>query len=620
MEALLLSKIISTMAVQGETEYFEEENVEDSLHVMFGVLTQHVFFDRSKITSKKSKIEFEYYKQKGNQAFVSRDLNLALEDYKTACKFASRKEDLALCYGNMSAVLFEFGKYLKCLEAVSEALFNGYPREKFYKIFKRTQECFTKLGLARILPVYSINSYETLSSILRESISMLKSEKPFPIPNFALKYVGRKDFKRNTDIPTVSEAVSITWDVERGSSMVAVADISPGDLILVEKPVAKSLDLKNSVCYECFVPVQVPYPCENCVYVIFCSPKCKEIALNYHKRECPFLPLIREGDFGAAWAVRLICQSTPQEFIDQTVEVFCGQTRTVYGKICELRSRTDKADVLSKINMSYTTCLVTKLMEDYFRGCTTTIRSRVGLLSDVMYHVAFVTAKLLSASMYNRAAVNSIPLENDGITLGLSYSRINHSCDNNVIPYDIGTERFLVARRPIKKGDEVLTNYHYQFVDGTYYEHRINRHLFLRNYNFDCCCSFCETPPACVVERDDDLTVQILEVHTFICETCKEKYDWTDSDPNERQVCDKCKSSVPFHALHSKFTGMKLRAKAILCCNNFNEETRFNELLNLIGDFHLLCGSPSYYGIMLEKKLQDVLRDFAKEAASFEGK
>lgn len=77
----------------------------------------------------------------------------------------------------------------------------------------------------------------------------------------------------------------------------------------------------NNIVYSCFFAFRVlsPFPCLKCTAVIFCSSKCREIAMNsYHKYECSFHgSLLTEGaSITCCLAVRLITQKGLKYFRD----------------------------------------------------------------------------------------------------------------------------------------------------------------------------------------------------------------------------------------------------------------------------------------------------------------
>ncbi|KAK2705310.1 hypothetical protein QYM36_017375 [Artemia franciscana] len=623
-----LDKICLAILSQKERDYYQNTNVEESLHVVFRILDDLRLFEPPKAVTTKSKEKFEHYKKRGNGAFVSCDLDVALCDYQTASQFAKCKEDLAILYGNISAALFKSGKYLKSLEAINLAVSHGYPRDKFPKFYKRTLDCFKEIGATMPQELSPSQNESAFQIMISETIGILKSKKSSTVPDFALKYVGKKDFKRNKDIEAVSDCVSIIWDETKGSCMIANSDISAGELILSETPVAKSLEIKNSAkfCHECFYPVQVPYPCELCTFVLFCSHECKKTAADRHKRECQLLPRTQDDelDMRPLWAVQLICLHPPQEFIDQTLEIFeqKGKKESVYGKICELQSHSKTNHMMSKICLASSSWFVTRLLADYFQGCTTPIKSRIESLSDVMYHVAFVVAKLLSVAKFNKSGVGSNELRigpssfnTIGGALALTYSRFNHACDDNTFQYDVGPRKFIVSKRPIKRGEEITVSYGQSVLASTYAERQ--SHL-KRNYCFECHCAVCQTPPPFVKEINGRVNME--EVHSFICAGCGDKYVWSDLKPKKKHVCKKCHMTLPFGSMLYKYQGMFRRANLLVECEDFYDKQNFCSLLSLIAEFHAMCGSPSYFGVMLEAKLQTVLDSFATEAVLSENK
>lgn len=149
--------------------------------------------------------------------------------------------------------------------------------------------------------------------------------------------------KDDKELPTIlNDGVGFGYNESEGHYAKANGKIKVGDSIIIEKPHCAVLLEKYSKthCQHCFLRCVeklfvlkdfelfvfvslfrtiAPIVCPNCPNVIFCSEKCKEIALSsYHKTECIVLPLIwRSGSsINCHMALRIISQKPLQYFIE----------------------------------------------------------------------------------------------------------------------------------------------------------------------------------------------------------------------------------------------------------------------------------------------------------------
>lgn len=97
-----------------------------------------------------------------------------------------------------------------------------------------------------------------------------------------------------------------------GRHLVAKRDIKPGEIIMVDKPYYKCVNLNNShaFCNHCLATTWASIPCDFCTWCMFCSEKCKNEAwIKYHNFECSVIPYImfnEPSDYWKQLSLRLI--------------------------------------------------------------------------------------------------------------------------------------------------------------------------------------------------------------------------------------------------------------------------------------------------------------------------
>ncbi|XP_018405410.1 PREDICTED: SET and MYND domain-containing protein 4-like [Cyphomyrmex costatus] len=122
----------------------------------------------------------------------------------------------------------------------------------------------------------------------------------------------------NSELRWSSGALEIRETTTAGKHAVATAEIHPGDILLVEPPLAGCLlpEFYGTHCQHCYARLRAPVGCPNCSCVAFCGKKCKEVAMaTYHKYECKVLALLIGSGMSvlSMVALRMVTQEGPQK-------------------------------------------------------------------------------------------------------------------------------------------------------------------------------------------------------------------------------------------------------------------------------------------------------------------
>lgn len=92
--------------------------------------------------------------------------------------------------------------------------------------------------------------------------------------------------------PSIVECLKLCVDDQYGRHVVTTKNLKSGDVIAVEQPYYKSLDMNaaHSRCAKCFKSTQSLKMCQHCQTLKFCSDKCEGSAWEeFHKFECFYL-------------------------------------------------------------------------------------------------------------------------------------------------------------------------------------------------------------------------------------------------------------------------------------------------------------------------------------------
>lgn len=134
-------------------------------------------------------------------------------------------------------------------------------------------------------------------------------------------------------MPNASSSLSLDYTFDQGFHLRASQDISPGDLLVVERPFACILlpTYAESHCYECLIgldPRCMSFAyCRQCTNVVYCSPECehKSWSSSGHKHECRFVGLLSAHDTGLdhmEWlALRIVLKATWQYLSERKQEL-----------------------------------------------------------------------------------------------------------------------------------------------------------------------------------------------------------------------------------------------------------------------------------------------------------
>ncbi|XP_024867272.1 SET and MYND domain-containing protein 4 isoform X1 [Temnothorax curvispinosus] len=122
----------------------------------------------------------------------------------------------------------------------------------------------------------------------------------------------------NSALRWSSGALEIRETTTAGKHAVATAEIHPGDILLVEPPLAGCLlpEFYGTHCQHCYARLRAPVGCPHCSCVAFCGKKCKDVAMaTYHKYECKVLALLIGSGMSvlSMVALRMVTQEGPQK-------------------------------------------------------------------------------------------------------------------------------------------------------------------------------------------------------------------------------------------------------------------------------------------------------------------
>lgn len=262
-----------------------------------------------------------------------------------------------------------------------------------------------------------------------------------------------------SDFPLISKHVEVGVDKFFGRLVYSTAKLSPGDVIFIEEPFFKSLDLrpgnKFKRCANCLKRCENSYACLNCNSVEFCSQRCKDKAEEIHEKECHLLAEIDEDDGYFLLMMRMLMKSInicgSLEKLKQFVE-----SRDKNLTILNTNSTDDLSLLNCCLNLESGNFLVDiKFAKSFVESET---MRKFYDHDDQQFFLLKIILKILG--ILNR---NSFCLDfDDGNSCGAIFpfaSLLNNSCSPNVDRICDGGITAFVCIKPIEENEQVFICY-----------------------------------------------------------------------------------------------------------------------------------------------------------------
>ncbi|XP_014485617.1 PREDICTED: SET and MYND domain-containing protein 4-like [Dinoponera quadriceps] len=532
-------------------------------------------------------------KNVGNKFFGRGEFAKALETYSNAALFAPSTE-LSVILANRSAALYHLERHEHALEDIEEASRLGYPKDLFYKLEERRARCLLGLNkhdeaveaFRRSLGALddakvSLERKQKLEADIRIILAVMEKGKQLNETararnvqrmNSRQKPSARKvegeshsvfipEKNRNPSYPACSKAVAIIDDGgDVGRHAVATREVSPGEIVIVERPHCASLLAENRLthCHRCFARIFVPIPAICCTCVAYCSRRCRDADAQVHPRECRLLPVLWNSK--ASVTCFLALKAVTQRSFDEVVKLkgrlggaafrispenpYLGDD---YATFYNLVTHEDKRLPEDIFHRAYMAAWLFRLLRssDYLPEHVKSADSPTSRLSDEELFIAGLLLHNLQLLQFNSHEISELVRPKGETTLAKAKSMfigggvyptvamLNHSCNPGVVRYFIGITMVIRAVRTISAGEEISENYGPIFT--TTPENERKRRLRVQ-YWFDCNCEACTGHWPLLEELDPT-------IFRFKCETgpsCGNVLP-IRSDANEFVIrCTKC--------------------------------------------------------------------------------
>ncbi|KAJ8679812.1 hypothetical protein QAD02_015599 [Eretmocerus hayati] len=452
--------------------------------------------DSGKSSSRSTEIRKE-----GNALFLqnkSHNDRLVLSLYTKSIAYAPMEsEELALAYGNRSALWLHLQKYELCIIDIHRALDITKSKDLVQKLLLRQKQC--------------------LKHIPRSSKHGKKEPK---VPKIT----------PSKSVPCGSNCIEPGWNKKYGRHYVASRDIKAGTVLMCEKTSYAFVDVEHMylVCSHCLSLAGAGIPCDYCIFTVYCSDTCKKEAwTEYHDVICALFSIdsfslnfhrylfqrqmqdddnnnISFGPFMASIRMVIIilrkegsktiletAQNLNKRNDEGSAELPCGQTphcssfEFLYRlSACRENMHECTTGIMSKLKKAFT-----KTSDSFSQILPSESISSMQNVFEKLYRIYESNSFLFSSSDCKcEDPVGGFCDRVKGCILGPCSSLFNHSCDQNVDRLFLKGPRIMFfANQPIKKGEQLFISYGPILTMD-----RLSRQTMLKDhYSFTCECGPC---------------------------------------------------------------------------------------------------------------------------------
>ena len=495
--------------------------------------------------------------------FQGRRDEQALEKYTRSVAVAPPDGDcLAVAFANRSAVALRTGEYASCVRDVDRALGAGYPARLRYKLHERRARALLRLCRggeaarsvdtatqcldaaemdaaqrdAHLAALTALTSACQTDGGRDDGVHSDDGDTPLPAP----VVTGGS----NEAYPSLATSCDVASEDGCGRFIAAARDVSPGDVIVTERPYASVLLAAHrwSHCHHCLRRSAALLPCARCADAMFCGEACLRGARSYHQVECACLATLREAGVGK-WghlALRTVVvaggvpaggdgPTTPYRWDD-------------FGAVARLVSHTGDRTTADLFRRAVTAAALTLCLQrtGYLPAASTTgttaettaTERRVGGLLLSLLQILPCNAHEVSELRLNLDAVAASTSVETGAAIYATLSLFNHSCDPAVVRHFYGDVCVVRAIKSVKRGDELADNYGVLFALQTRTE---RREKLKAQYHFECRCTACT--------HDWPLYQHLMPAPRWKCAHCSCSIDSGAAKP----ACARCGTAAGDH-------------------------------------------------------------------------
>ncbi|KAF6205866.1 hypothetical protein GE061_020040 [Apolygus lucorum] len=322
--------------------------------------------------------------------------------------------------------------------------------------------------------------------------------------------INRVTGEKNPKYKAASESVGFDFSESEGRFAQAESDLQSGDVILREPPHCSVLLQENAKthCFQCMKRCYFIEPCQKCSAVIFCGPKCQQMAYKtHHKHECEVLKTLWESgaSITCLMALRIIIQKPFAYFLKVGKELEANgrvgsraeYDGADYSTVFDLVRHEDKRSTEGMFHKTYMALFLQGCLKrsGYFYGNSDLSGEEQ---SKAEMAVGGLILRHLQSLQFNAHEISEMIFTSPdpktwksifvGAGLYPTLALFNHSCEPSIIRYFEGNKVVVRVIKNIKKGEKIYENYGPIFTQTP----KAERQATLKNqYWFECSCEPC---------------------------------------------------------------------------------------------------------------------------------
>uniref|UniRef100_A0A146LER3 Protein-lysine N-methyltransferase SMYD4 n=1 Tax=Lygus hesperus TaxID=30085 RepID=A0A146LER3_LYGHE len=465
-------------------------------------------------------------KEKGNKCFQGNQNANALSFYSQSLVMYPPDGDrieFSIIRANRSAALYHLQEYQAALTDIEMALAQGYPKHLHHKVLDRKAKCLMALkqnytAIQALRETISALDDAKIPADVRQKkqndiqimMGIMVKSKAFDEKNKTRDDINKIAGEKNPKYKAASKAIGFGLSENEGRFALAESNVQTGDVILREPPHCAVLLQENTKthCFQCMKRCYFIEPCPNCSAVIFCSPKCQQLASKtHHKYECEVLRTLWESgaSITCLLALRIIIQKPFAYFLKVVGELeIIGKVGSSaeyngadYSTVFNLVRHEERRSTEDMIHRTYMALFLHDCLKKsgYFNGNNELsgedhLKAEVDVGGLILRHLQSLqfNAHEISEMIFNSSDPKTWKSIFVGAGLFPTLALFNHSCEPSIVRYFEGSKVVVRAIKNIKKGEKIFENYGPIFTQTP----KAERQSTLRNqYWFDCSCEPC---------------------------------------------------------------------------------------------------------------------------------
>jgi hypothetical protein len=220
----------------------------------------------------------------------------------------------AVCLANRSAALAALSQWADAVRDVDAAVAAGYPAAGRTRLLRRRALALAALGRsadARAAWAAAVQAAAADDRMDLAQRTALKDEAAQALAALASASAPAPDDVSASTTTTTTEASAAVEERHaagpygRYLAVAGAASLSPGTLVLAERPAALVVVPPTSACSRCMRVTPWLLPCLGCGVVLYCDDVCRAADAGVHGAECPVAALREGRGWGASCALAL---------------------------------------------------------------------------------------------------------------------------------------------------------------------------------------------------------------------------------------------------------------------------------------------------------------------------